>query len=66
MRDKNRIEPFAKEIAELWKNVPDWRFGQLMSNLLGYAQQKTNRDIFFIEDEEMLSILKSFFEKQDG
>ena len=33
MRDINRIDPFLKELGELWKQNPDMRFGQLIMNL---------------------------------
>ena len=33
MRDPNRIDPFLEKLGELWKTVPNWRFGQLIMNL---------------------------------
>lgn len=62
MRDPNRIDEFCDELKKMWHQVPDWRFGQLMSNVLGEVYVKRNRDIFFIEDDEMLSDLKEIFE----
>jgi hypothetical protein len=35
MRNKNRIPKFLKELEKYWQKVPDWRFGQLISNVLG-------------------------------
>ena len=36
MRDKNRIRKFCNELALIWEQeCPDWRFGQLMMNVLG-------------------------------
>jgi hypothetical protein len=58
MRDKKRIDEFCKALAENWHRVPDWRFGQLISNI--YAGQ--TRDIFFIEDDEMQALIESYFE----
>ena len=60
MRDINRIKPFVEELERVWSELPDWRFGQLMSNFLGFAMTKTGRDIFFIEDYEMLEVLKGY------
>lgn len=57
MRDKNRIKPFLKELEKEWSKVPDWRFGQLMVNMLGTC----SRDPFFYEDDEMLELFKNFF-----
>ena len=56
MRDFNRIELFLETIGELWKKVPDWRFGQLVYNLLGSA-------LFYLEDDEALEQIKSFIAK---
>lgn len=58
MRKKERIEPFLKELGNLWeKKCPDWRFGQLMSNVLN----SFDIDPFFIEEEEMLKRFKDYF-----
>lgn len=49
MRDPKRIELFCTELAEIWeKNCPDWRFGQLISNVFGVM----DNDIFFPEEDE--------------
>ena len=58
MRDKNRIEPFCMELAELWSNHPDLRFGQLMYNILNYAQFEHKKDPFYMEEEEFMNILR--------
>ena len=48
MRDPARIEPLMAKLANMWQRyVPDWRFGQLMSNFLGFVVSETHRDIFF-------------------
>lgn len=61
MRDPNRIYAFCNELAELWAtNVPDWRFGQLMMNVLG-EMQSTGRDPFFPEEDEMIVFFKKYF-----
>lgn len=66
MRDPTRIKPFAQKLAHMWQqHVPDWRFGQLMSNFLGFVVAETNRDIFFIEDGEMESLMLKFFKQED-
>lgn len=55
MRDPKRIDVFCKNLAELWHKVPDWRFGQLMINYLGYYFEETKRDPWFVEDDDMMS-----------
>ena len=62
MRKIDRIEPFMLELAKIWKeNCPDWRFGQLMSNVLN----SFDRDPFFIEEEDMLERFKKYFDIDD-
>lgn len=64
MRDEKRIPTFCKQLQVYWKeDIPDWRFGQFMSNFLGWVVEKTKRDIFFIEDNEMSELLDEFFKK---
>ena len=59
MRDKNRIKPFLEEIGKLWEKVPDWRFGQLIVNVLGTCK----KDPWFYEEDEMLELWKEFFKE---
>lgn len=61
MRDIKRIRKFCNRLADLWEMTPDLRFGQLISNALGYVQSETKRDIFFIEEDEMLKTLEKYF-----
>ena len=61
MRDPNRIDDFCEELKKMWHKVPDWRFGQLMSNALGAVYELTNHDPFYMEDDEMLKELKELF-----
>lgn len=57
MRDPARIDRFCQRLAELWKKVPDWRFGQLIFNVL----RAFGKDPFYIEDDKMLEFFESFF-----
>ena len=61
MRDPKRIDNFCKRLAVVWHKVPDWRFGQLMSNLLGKYYAATKRDPFFPEDEEIMKFFEDYF-----
>lgn len=63
MRDPKRIDDFCDELKKMWHKVPDWRFGQLMSNTLGAVDLRTNHDIFYMEDDEMLKELKELFDE---
>lgn len=60
MRDKKRIKPFLDRLGKVWEeNASDWRFGQLMVNILGSLP----RDPFFPEDDEMIQYFENFFDK---
>lgn len=59
MRDPRRCAKLARQIGELWRaKVPDWRFGQLISNF----QSAIRDDIFYIEDDEIFEKIKKFLE----
>ena len=61
MRDTKRIRKFCNELADVWeKKVPDWRFGQLMVNVLG-EMAGGGRDPFFPEEDEMMEFIKKYF-----
>lgn len=56
MRDPNRLDSFYEKLHEVHKKAfPDWRFGQLMSNFLGWVVVEKKVDIFFPEDEKWKS-----------
>lgn len=48
MRDPNRIEKYITLLQEIWKQYPDWRFGQLICNI---NKEIDNPKLFYIEDE---------------
>lgn len=58
MRDPKRIKPFLEWLGEIWeRECPDWRFGQLMSNVLGV-------DPFYIEDEDARKTFEEYFNRK--
>ena len=59
MRDVNRIYPFCNELAQLWSKHPDLRFGQIMSNIARYMQMEHRRDMFFMEDDELMDVIRN-------
>lgn len=58
MRDASRIKPFCDEFAELWSRYPDLRFGQIMSNIEKYVQMEHRKDMFYMEEEELMKIIR--------
>ena len=59
MRDPNRLGDFYENLKRIHKEkVPDWRFGQLISNF----QSWYGNDIFYLEENQFMSKLNEFFE----
>ena len=52
MRDPKRIDSYMERLGAVWKKYPDFRFGQLLMNLLGAVQEEVGMDLFYVEDEE--------------
>ena len=61
MRDINRIQKFCNELAILWRQYPDWRFGQLIEN---FKKMSREPDLFYIEDDDLLKMLKVIFQQE--
>ena len=57
MRDPNRIDKYCKQLAEVWKELPDWRLGQLMVN---FIDCKGGPLAFYMEDEDFMIMLEKF------
>lgn len=59
MRDPKRIHEFCSELADIWEaNCPDWRFGQLLVNVI-------NRDPFYLEENDMLRLFREYFHLEE-
>ena len=65
-RDVNRIQPFCDWLAKAWEKLPDWRFGQLMVNLMRDYEAEHGRDIFYLEEVEMIREIKAYCERISG
>ena len=64
MRDPKRIKGYCNKLASEWEKVPDWRFGQLLSNVIGAFYHEKKSDIFFCEDEEMFEFIERYFNNE--
>lgn len=63
MRDPNRLDNFYENLKKFHKeNVPDWRFGQLISNF----QSWYGNDVFYLEENQFMSKLNEFFDGIKG
>ena len=64
VRDPNRLDSFYSEVCRLHKKyMPDLRFGQLMSNFFGWLMAEKGRDLFFPEENEMLTCFKEYMKE---
>ena len=64
MRDPKRIKEFCDQLAEVWEqNYPDWRFGQLISNVYGIQEPSC---FFFGEDDVLLARLTEYAERKQA
>jgi len=54
LRNINRIDPLMQKFGELWKQCPDYRFGQLIYVIADKMVELefTGGDIFFPEDDK--------------
>ena len=60
MRPESRIEVICELLREAWHKVPDWRFCQLIDNILGVDNP------FYVEDTQLEEALKEFLEEFKG
>ena len=61
MRDANRLDGFYDEMKRIHKKAfPDWRFGQLIINFLGWVAAEKKLDPFFPEEDRMLEFFYEY------
>lgn len=63
MRDPNRIPEILEELKKYWTSSghEDMRLGQIITNLLPIGN---NNDIFYLEDQELLDLLREANNKE--
>lgn len=54
MRSPERIDSVLAEIGRIWKEVPDWRFMQLICNFQRYIRS----DGFYLEEDRFVGKLE--------
>ena len=61
MRDPNRLYKFYENLRDMHMTyLPDWRFGQFISNFIDWYYVTYHRDIFFVEDDKMSEIFTEY------
>lgn len=53
MRDPSRIPEVLEAVEQLWRLHPDWRLGQLISNLAAWADP-VEGSTYDLEDDELV------------
>ncbi len=55
MRKPERLNDFYAALTAIHqKSFPDWRFGQLIENFLGWYYNKYKSDCFYLEEDKMI------------
>lgn len=62
MRDPDRIDEILAEVSGVWHALPDWRLGQLISNISRACHVE---DPFFLEDDKLLAFLKDMTHRME-
>lgn len=57
MRDAKRIERILNLLRNVWYNFPDWRLGQLLSNIAA-ADGYPVKDLFYFDDDRLERVLR--------
>lgn len=65
MRDLNRIPRLLRSLAIVWCRNPDLRLGQLIENVSRGTYGGPQRDVFQIEDDELLERLREMSDEAD-
>jgi len=60
MRDPKRIDKIIKKLQELWKRHPDWRFTQLLLNIVEIKSPA----LFYMEDEQLLEKIEEMMSNE--
>ena len=50
----------------IWMAVPDFRFGQLMSNFFAWIAARQYTDPFYLEDEDFFRLMRRYLELAHG
>ena len=61
MRNPDRIENFCDDFSMAWSRVPDWRFGQFISNCF-LSMKNDGLDPFYLEEDEMINYINKYLD----
>lgn len=63
-RDPSRIERIMEKMVKVWKQNKDFRFGQLVENIIGSSMMKEKMiKMFFLEDDDFEKMVDTYLAK---
>ena len=65
MSDANRIPEVLQKIEAMWRLYPDWRLGQLLCNVAGWADP-TQTSVWDLDDDVLLSEIERHLNQHDA
>ena len=63
MRDPNRLYNFYNELQCIHMKHPHMRFGQLVYNFTKWLDDTKNIDIFYLEENDLLTLFKEYMKE---
>jgi hypothetical protein len=60
VRDPKRIGVILEKLGVVWAQYPDWRLGQVISNVLDLGDE----DVFYVEDSRLDAHLDDYIERR--
>jgi hypothetical protein len=61
-RDPERIDRVLAAVADVWRDFPDWRLGQLIGNFANDLET----DPYYLEDDRLEARLRAFMDPNPG
>lgn len=63
-RDKfESMDKFCIRLRAAWGQVPYMRFGQFISNVFSYSQQREGKDAFYLNEDEFMEMVNKFLKE---
>jgi hypothetical protein len=59
----NERQDLSEALMELWKHYPQWRFGQLVSNVAAWAGEDVPGAIGDVSDQDLLRAAREHLKK---
>lgn len=57
------MDKFYIRLRAAWGQVPYMRFGQFISNVFSYSQQREGKDAFYLNEDEFMEMVNKFLKE---